>query len=67
MSVKDEYGMKCPKCGRDDELVVTFTGQCKLLSDGSDDIGDHAWGDESRCICNHCDHAATVADFKAKE
>lgn len=66
MSVKSTHEMCCPKCGDDSEIVVTFTGTCKLVSDGTEDCGDHEWDDDSYVRCDACGHESTVTFFRVQ-
>jgi hypothetical protein len=61
--VADNHGMACPACGHDSDLSVSFVGSCTLTSGGSEDAGDHEWGDESDASCG-CGFVAKVAAFR---
>ncbi len=63
MSVWDEWHLKCPKCGSDEYLEVVFKGTARLTSQGTEDIGDHEWDQESYMACAHCGHDGNVRDF----
>lgn len=60
------HEMQCPKCKLDGDLQVTFTGTCRLTSDGSEDIGNHEYDDTHNCFCGDCGYEATVAEFRIK-
>jgi len=58
------HEMLCPSCFTDDGLNVTFTGTCHLTFSGSEDVGDHEWGDASMCRCTNCGFTAPVIAFR---
>ena len=52
-TVKETWGMQCPKCGNDEELSVAMRVWGDLTPDGTDiDGGDHEWDGNSDCICS---------------
>ena len=67
MSVAKEWHLRCPKCGRDDQLDIEALVMVRLTPDGTDAdesiSGDHTWGDDSVIVCAACDHTAKVKDF----
>lgn len=69
MSVLATWKMKCPACGRDDQLDVRATVSVRLTSDGSDADesldGGHEWDSKSECSCAACGWTGTVADAEA--
>lgn len=67
MRVFDEWSMRCPKCGRDDGLQIVITTFARLTPDGTEDVGDHEWEDDSVCRCGHCYWAGKVSDAKIEE
>jgi hypothetical protein len=65
MSVKDEYEMQCPMCGKDDRLKVDAVIHTTVLlcEDGVDDPGgDTEWDRNSGCYCDHCNWQGKVGD-----
>jgi hypothetical protein len=64
MSVLTDHRVCCPNCKSDQSIKVTFTGTCLLTDDGSEDDGDHEWGDESAASCTKCGHDGFVRDFR---
>lgn len=62
MGVREEWDMECPSCHDDNHLHITFTGECHLTVDGTDDDGDHEWNDDSPCRCSSCDWSGKVGD-----
>ncbi|MGE3227888.1 MAG: hypothetical protein AB7J30_00415 [Hyphomicrobium sp.] len=62
-SVRETFGLACPKCGQDDRLHVSVETFVHLLPDGSEGVGDDEWGPFSRCGCTACDYWATVENF----
>lgn len=61
------FGMKCPDCGRSDEIDVAATIWVRLCRDGTDvteaENGDHEWTDTSAASCASCGQHGTVASF----
>lgn len=60
-------GMICPNCLEDDDLNVSFAGTCRLTPSGSEDVGNHEWGDDSHCQCESCGFSAPVPAFRLGE
>ena len=54
----------CPRCGRGDLLDVEFTGVCRLTADGSEDIGDHSFDDNSQADCQACGWSGVVGSLR---
>lgn len=68
-TVRDEYGMICPNCGRDDALRVEISTMAALSADGTDaDAEAHEWNGASRCACKACDwHGLASEAMEAAE
>lgn len=66
-SVRETFGLVCPKCGSDDRLLVEVTSFVRLYSDGTESAGDEEWCNTSPCGCTACDHWDIVESFKAPE
>lgn len=64
MSLRDTYGLACPRCGNNERLVIEIVTMADLTADGTEPFGDHAWGDGSCCRCPCCTHHATLAGFR---
>lgn len=65
--IDNDFGMKCPDCGRSDQIDVAATVWVRLCPDGTDvyeaENGDHEWSGDSTAKCCSCDHVGTVATF----
>lgn len=59
------HGMLCPACLTDQSLEVKFTGTAKITDQGSEDSGDHEWGEDSICQCTACRFSGPVIAFHA--
>lgn len=63
----NEFGLRCPECGRSAEIDIAATVWVRLCPDGTDVTasrnGDHEWANESAAQCCVCGHCGTVADF----
>ena len=54
-TVRSYWDMACPKCGKDDNLVVTVSTEVRLLPDGTEDVGaDIEWDECSVVLCGDC-------------
>ena len=62
------HEIKCPNCGRDDQLDVDAVVSIRLTPSGSDadmsEDGSHIWDDNSMCSCIACGGRGKVRDFK---
>lgn len=54
-TVRETFGLACPKCGRDDHLIVEVTTMVRLYPEGTESVGDEEWGPDSNCACTTCD------------
>jgi hypothetical protein len=63
MTVMDEWGMKCPECGSDEDLKVEVRVMAWLSAEGTDPEGDQEWDSESPCECR-CGWHGTVKQAK---
>ena len=58
----NQFGYKCPKCGRGDYLHITVTRSVALCPDGTDDdTGDTEWDEKSPASCGDCQWAGLVS------
>lgn len=57
------HGMACPSCFESTTLRVTFTGTARLTGGGSEDDGNHEWGEDSPCTCG-CGFTGPVRAFQ---
>ena len=62
-TVRDLFGLACPKCGDDDNLRLVITTWATLSADGTEPFGDHEWDDDAICRCNGCKFAGVASDF----
>ena len=71
-SVREEWGMTCPTCDRDDNLLisaivtVSLTPNGTIETEGSSWSG-HEWDNDCSCSCGHCGHYGQVKHFKTEE
>ena len=66
-TVREIFGIACPKCGSDDDLRVVIRVVAELSADGTKPFGDQEWDDESPCVCNGCEFAGYVGQFAVPE
>jgi hypothetical protein len=61
------FGLRCPACGKGDEIDIAATVWVRLCPDGSDVTqaanGDHEWSNQSGAVCASCGHPGNVNDF----
>lgn len=67
MGVFEEWGMRCPTCGADDQIHISATVILRLTPNGTVlEGGDHEWSDSNLASCEACSESGTVATFKAE-
>lgn len=57
-------GMTCPQCGNEEPFIIEMTGAFKVFDNGTEDMYDTNWDDDSECVCGDCDFAGHVFDFR---
>jgi hypothetical protein len=66
----NQFGLRCPDCGRSDEIDIAATVWVRLCPGGTDIFaahnGDHEWEDGHSAKCCACGHDGTVAEFGVK-
>ena len=64
----NQFGLRCPQCGKGDEIDIAATVWVRLCPDGTDVTaaanGDHEWQKDSAVHCCACGHCATVTAFE---
>ena len=67
-TVREEFGLACPKCGSDRDLRIAITTWIELTPDGSVTVDDHhEWDHRSLCRCRACGYRTSVDAFTARE
>ena len=64
-TVRTQWGMVCPRCGKDDRLEIAVTMWAALDADGTtEDAEDvsHDWYGGSGCRCAACNWVGLVID-----
>lgn len=61
--VRDDQEFHCPKCQSDSKIEVAFAGLCRLTPDGSEDVGDHEYDEDSLAQCGACGHTGRLSTF----
>lgn len=68
MSVSEEHGMRCPKCGEDHSIIIAATVNAHLLPDGVEEHdGAYEWSSTDACRCTNCGHSGLVEDFQIED
>ena len=60
-------GMKCPECGSEEPFTISAHCWVDMTDEGSDEVRDLEWDNDSTCVCGACGHAALVGDFMETE
>jgi hypothetical protein len=66
-TVRNQWGLACPKCASDDYLQVQITVMANLYPEGTDPHGDQGWDGTSFIRCYNCHHTGTVRQFTVEE
>lgn len=70
-NLDNDFDMKCPECGRSDEIDVAAVVWIRLCNGGTDvtaaENGDHEWDDNSAAYCASCSHTGVACDFEIKD
>lgn len=59
-------GIRCPKCGNEDEFLIQALVTVTVTDEGSSDEGcNHEWTDDSFCECGsyECEYTGKLKDF----
>ena len=56
-------GIRCPKCGHEDQFGIGGWANFTVNDDGIEEMQDSGWDDDSIIVCASCDHQGTVAEF----
>ena len=58
-------GIKCPKCGQEDQFSIEMTSMIDVTDDGTDFHNDTEWDGKSFINCHECGHDGRVWEFQA--
>lgn len=70
MSAGNQWDLRCPGCGRDDEIDIAATVWVRLCPDGTVTLahnGDHEWGDDSPAYCHACDFQGRARQLRQNQ
>ena len=64
-TVRETFGLVCPKCGSDESIEIWAYTMIRLTPDGSVEAKNagHEWGPDHHCECRRCGHQAQVYAF----
>ena len=66
-TVREEYEMACPKCGRYEDIKIAVIAFPTLTPDGIDiACGDTEWDDDRLAYCD-CGFSGLAKNFKADQ
>ena len=69
--MSNQFDMKCPRCGSDEQIDIAAAVWVRLCPDGTDIFeahnGDHTWDDDSAAVCCACGHNGTAREFAEDE
>lgn len=60
-------GLRCPKCGQEDRLLITGRAVFEVVDDGVEDHRDVEWDANSPTACDVCDFEGDLGDFRIPE
>ena len=66
-TVREEWGMACPSCGRDDRLRIEMTRWGTLLPDGTAPDACHEWDRGNAAECQSCGWTGAVRDLDIEQ
>jgi|GEM_PF-3250169 len=66
-TVRETFGLACPKCHDDEHILIAATEFVRLVPDGTVSAGDQEWALDSTAHCSNCGHDGIVAAFEAQE
>jgi len=58
-------GIKCSKCGNEDQFSIQMTARIAITDDGTDSHTDTEWDGMSFIDCHECGHNGRVWEFQA--
>jgi hypothetical protein len=65
--IDNDFGMRCPACGKSHRIDVAATVWVRLCEDGTDVYeaanSGQEWTDNSAAYCGSCGHGGNVSDF----
>jgi hypothetical protein len=61
--VSQQYGLQCPSCRSDDDLLIEITCIAELNRNGVGAFLGERWSPKSFCGCNRCGHTGAVINF----
>jgi hypothetical protein len=56
------YMFRCPKCGQYGRFEIAAETLLEVTDEGSEDIGDHEWSQDSFCRCPECEWQGKVGE-----
>jgi hypothetical protein len=56
--------IKCPACGNEESFRIQATTLALVTDDGTDELGDMEWDDDSYAECAQCLKAGKLRDFQ---
>jgi hypothetical protein len=58
-------GIRCPRCGYEDEFDIDATCTVTVTDEGTSDRGhDYEWGESNHCFCKQCCYGGELRTFK---
>jgi len=60
-------GIVCPACGSDGTFNIVVSALATVTDDGTDDMRDIDWDEDSYISCMACHHTGTVREFQVKD
>lgn len=59
-------GVRCPRCGQEDEFRILGTSVFQVVDDGTIGHGDVEWDDDSHTLCpkHECEFEGPLREFQ---
>lgn len=57
-------GLRCPDCGNDSRFYIAGTALFEVFDDGTGDVEQIDWEDDSNCLCPNCQKSGKVSEFR---
>ena len=63
-TVASVWGLRCPHCGRDDQLTVELSTWAVFTPAGTVHDGQADYDSDSTCNCMACERVGSLSDFE---
>jgi hypothetical protein len=60
------YDIECPVCAHYSEFKIEIRAMVRITDEGTSDMYDSDWTDESFILCTNCNYHGAVREFRIK-